>query len=330
MFNIKVDEMSVLVTGAAGFIGFHCAMRLLALGKSVVGIDNLNSYYDPLLKIARLEELKKYPQFAFVNADVSDGAAMREVFSAHEFTEVIHLAAQAGVRYSLDNPFAYTESNISGLLVILECCRWKRVRHLVYASSSSVYGANTKQPFSVSDRTDSPVSLYAATKKANELMCHTYSHLFGIPCTGLRFFTVYGPWGRPDMAYYKFSSAMMDGRPIDVYNHGRMLRDFTFISDIVDGVLEVTKRPPGRCHGPVRHNIYNLGNNRPEPLMKLIRLLEQHLGVEAKLNYLPMQQGDVEATYADIDSAKSDFGFAPKTSLANGIKSFCEWYLGRA
>lgn len=321
--------MPMLVTGAAGFIGFHSAMRLLDAGREVVGLDNLNAYYDPQLKLDRLAELKKSPRFIFVNADVSDRAAVNEIFVQHKFREVIHLAAQAGVRYSLDNPFAYTESNISGLLVILECCREWNVRHLVYASSSSVYGANTKRPFSVSDRTDNPISLYAATKKANELMCHTYSHLFGIPCTGLRFFTVYGPWGRPDMAYYKFAAALMGGRPIDVYNHGQMLRDFTYISDIVDGILAVAEQPPVGADDGVPHRIYNLGNNRPEPLMELIRLLENNLGVEARLNFLPMQPGDVEATCADIDSSRADFGFSPKTSLADGVGRFCEWYLGR-
>lgn len=321
--------MPVLVTGAAGFIGSHCVARMVEMGMDVIGVDNLNSYYDPQLKRDRLAELHRYAGFEFLEADISDRDAIASIFKKNDFSGVLHLAAQAGVRYSLMNPFAYTESNITGTLVMLEACRNFGVEHFVYASSSSVYGANIKQPFSVEDRTDSPVSLYAATKKANELMCQTYAHLYGIPCTGLRFFTVYGPWGRPDMAYYKFSEAMTEGRPIDVYNHGRMSRDFTFIDDIVDGVIGAFLMSPSTPGSGVPHRVYNLGNNRPEPLMELIRLLEINLGVQAKLNYLPMQQGDVEETYADIARAKAELGFEPKTSLAEGIEKFCEWFRRR-
>jgi UDP-glucuronate 4-epimerase len=327
----------IFVTGAAGFIGFHVSKRLLDRGEDVVGIDNLNDYYDPALKHARLEILRKSDRFEFVLADVGDRTAIEELFARHKPQRVVHLAAQAGVRYSLTNPHAYTESNITGFLNILEGCRHHGIEHLVYASSSSVYGANTKQPFSEHDNIDHPVSLYAATKKANELMAHTYAHLYALPCTGLRFFTVYGPWGRPDMALFKFTRSMLAGEPIDVYNSGQMIRDFTYIDDIVEGVVRVLDtvagpdpswrgdRPdPARSYAPYR--VFNIGNNQPVLLLDCIAMLEDCLGRTATKNLLPMQPGDVASTMADVTELEEATGFRPRTTLRDGISRFAEWY----
>lgn len=321
--------MKILITGAAGFIGFHSAIRLLESGHTVVGLDNLNNYYDIELKNERLELLKNKAGFRFVLADLSDRNKISELFTDNNFDVVLHLGAQAGVRYSLENPFAYIDSNITGTLTILEGCRETDVKHLVYASSSSVYGANTKQPFSIEDQVDSPVSLYAATKKSDELMCQTYAHLYRTPITGLRFFTVYGPWGRPDMAYYKFANAILDGRAIDVYNNGNMMRDFTYIDDIVDGIATIVQTPPSCRDDAVPHRVYNLGNNQPEKLWDMINHLERSLDRKAKINLMPMQPGDVTSTYADIEATQRDFGFSPKTSLSEGIDLFANWYVRR-
>jgi len=318
--------MNILITGAAGFIGFHCARRLLSQGHSIVGIDNLNSYYDVRLKHARLAQLEGQPGFTFIKLDLANREGMAWLFRDHNFDVVLHLGAQAGVRYSLDNPFAYIDSNITGMLTVLEGCRHHGVKHLIYASSSSVYGSNTKQPFSVEDRVDTPISLYAATKKADEMMCQSYAHLYGIPTTGLRFFTVYGPWGRPDMAYFKFANAIMANKPIDVYNHGDMKRDFTYIDDIVDGVRTLVEMPPLAADDEVPHRVYNLGNHQPEQLMEMIALLEQQLGKTAAKIFLPMQPGDVYSTYADVFTSTRDFDFTPKTSLAMGLQNFATWY----
>jgi UDP-glucuronate 4-epimerase len=330
-------KSTVLVTGAAGFIGYHVADRLLAAGTPVVGLDNLNDYYDPTLKAARLARLEGRPGFRFVKLDLADRQGIAELFTTERFDRVIHLAAQAGVRYSLTNPHAYADSNLVGFLHILEGCRHTEVAHLTYASSSSVYGANTTMPFSVHDNVDHPLSLYAATKKANELMAHTYSHLYGLPTTGLRFFTVYGPWGRPDMAMFLFTKAILAGRPIDVFNHGQMRRDFTYIDDIVEGILRVSARTaqpnaswsggepdPGTSRAPYR--IYNIGNNQPVELMDVIATLERELGQTAVKNMLPMQPGDVPATYADIDDLARDVGFRPATPIAEGLRRFVAWY----
>lgn len=319
--------MRILVTGAAGFIGFHSSLRLVGLGHDVVGIDNINSYYSVALKEARLAILKDHPRFHFIHADLAHREAMADLFRKHKFDVVLHLGAQAGVRYSLENPFAYVDSNVTGTLTVLEGCRACDVKHLIYASSSSVYGANTKQPFSVEDRVESPVSLYAATKKSNELMVQAYSHLYGIPSTGLRFFTVYGPWGRPDMAYYKFANAIMAGKPIDVYNNGEMERDFTYIDDIVDGITSIIEKGPRSGPSHVPHRVYNLGNNRPEKLMVMIEVLENNLGRKALRNYLPMQPGDVFSTYADITATQSDYDFSPSVKLEEGLSRFSKWYL---
>ena len=333
--------MKILVTGAAGFIGMHVARLLLERGDEVVGIDNLNHYYDPRLKAARLECLTPFANFRFVRMDVADTAAIAELFAAERFQRVVHLAAQAGVRYSLTNPHAYIQSNLVGFGNILEGCRHNAVEHLVYASSSSVYGANTRMPFSVHDEVNHPVSLYAATKKSNELMAHSYSHLFGLPTTGLRYFTVYGPWGRPDMSPWLFSSAILEGRPIDVFNHGKMRRDFTFVDDIAEGTVRVmdhiasanadfdaSQPDPGSSRAPYR--VYNIGNQQPVELMTFINTIEQALGKEAHKNFLPMQAGDVLATFADVDDLKSDIGFSPKTSLETGIARWAEWFRGYA
>jgi UDP-glucuronate 4-epimerase len=329
--------MHVLVTGAAGFIGFHVSQRLLARGDTVVGIDNLNAYYDVRLKHDRLARLQEHPSFQFRQLDLADQAGMTDLFSGQCPERVVHLAAQAGVRYSLTNPRAYVESNLVGFMNILEGCRQNRVQHLVYASSSSVYGANTKMPFSVHDNVDHPVSLYAASKKANELMAHTYSHLYQLPTTGLRFFTVYGPWGRPDMALFLFTKAILSGQPIEVFNEGKMRRDFTYIDDIVEGVVRVTdtiaqpnaawsgmKPDPGTSQAPYR--LYNIGNNQPVELLDFIAALEHSIGKKADKRLLPMQPGDVPETYADVDDLMHDVGFRPATPIGVGIARFVEWY----
>jgi UDP-glucuronate 4-epimerase len=327
----------VLVTGAAGFVGFHLSQRLLDRGDEVIGVDNLNEYYDVRLKADRLAQLEERAGFTFDRLDISSTERLLALFAESEPEYVVNLAAQAGVRYSLTNPYAYVQANLVGFTNILEGCRRHPVRHLVFASSSSVYGANTKMPFSVHDNVDHPISLYAATKKANELMAHTYAHLFRIPSTGLRFFTVYGPWGRPDMALFLFTRAILEGRPIDVFNHGQMRRDFTYIDDIVEGIIRVMDRPaepnphwmadspdPGSSMAPYR--IYNIGNHQPVELMHFIRTLEEKLGTRAVLNMLPMQPGDVPATFAEVDDLRHDVGFAPKTPIEEGIGRFVDWY----
>lgn len=318
--------MNILVTGAAGFIGYHLSKKLLDLGNQVYGIDNLNDYYAVSLKHARLAQLLPYKQFTFEYLDISDRHAIAELFATNNFDCVINLAAQAGVRYSLKNPHAYVDSNLVGFTNILEGCRHRQIKHLVFASSSSVYGANTKVPFSVEDNVDRPVSLYAATKKANELMAHSYSHLYGIPTTGLRFFTVYGPWGRPDMAYFKFTEAILQDKPIDVYNYGKMKRDFTYIDDIVQAIVKIIPNQPQVPPEQAPFKVYNLGNNSPVELGQFIRAIETALGKPAQKNLLPMQPGDVVATYADVDELIADFGFKPATDLSQGIKVFVDWY----
>jgi UDP-glucuronate 4-epimerase len=327
----------IFVTGAAGFIGYHVSKRLLERGDEVVGIDNLDSYYDVSLKEARLALLQPHPRFRFRKIDVAGTDAMSAVFAELRPERVVHLAAQAGVRYSLQNPHAYTNSNITGFLNILEGCRHNAVQHLVYASSSSVYGANTRQPFSEHDNVDHPVSLYAATKKANELMAHSYAHLFGIPCTGLRFFTVYGPWGRPDMALFKFTRGILAGEPIPVFNQGKMIRDFTYIDDIVEGVVRVldavpagdpdwtgSDPDPARSRAPYR--VFNIGNNKPVELMHCIAVLEAALGRKAMFELLPMQPGDVPSTMADVSDLDQAVGFRPKTTIEEGVEAFVRWY----
>jgi UDP-glucuronate 4-epimerase len=329
--------MRILVTGVAGFIGFHVSQRLLARGDTVIGLDSVNNYYDVRLKEDRLAMLAKQEQFSFNRLDLADRSGMEAVFAREKPERVIHLAAQAGVRYSLTNPHAYIDSNLVGFLHILEGCRHHQVQHLVYASSSSVYGANTKMPFSIHDNVDHPVSLYAASKKANELMAHTYSHLYDLPTTGLRFFTVYGPWGRPDMALFIFTKAILEGRPIDVYNYGKMRRDFTYIDDIVEGVIRVTDHLPqsnpewtGMKPDPgtskARYKVYNIGNNKPVELMYFIEALENCLGKKAEKRLLPMQPGDVPETCADVDDLMNDVGFRPETPVTTGIARFVEWY----
>lgn len=317
--------MLVIVTGAAGFIGFHVAAALLARGDRVVGIDNLNEYYSVALKRARLEQLQGKPGFNFHQGDVGDPKAITELMQGYKEAEgVVHLAAQAGVRYSLENPYAYIHSNVLGQVVMLEAVRrLDRLRCFVYASSSSVYGGNKKQPFSVEDRVDDPISLYAATKRACELSARTYSHLFGIPANGLRFFTVYGPWGRPDMAAYLFADAIMAGRPIELFNSGKMERDFTYIDDIVLGTIAALDRPPAE---EVPHKVYNLGNHRPEPLMHFVELLEKALGRTSKKEMLPMQPGDVASSFAEIEASRRDLGFFPRTPIDEGIPKFVKWY----
>jgi UDP-glucuronate 4-epimerase len=319
--------MSVLITGVAGFIGSFVAAALLERGERVIGVDNLNDYYDVALKRARLARLEGRPGFSFRELDIADRAGMEALAAEAEITRVVHLAAQAGVRYSLQNPYAYIQSNLMGHTVVLELCRrLPRCEHLVFASSSSVYGGNTKLPFAVEDRVDQPVSLYAATKKSDELISHVYSHLFRIPQTGLRFFTVYGPWGRPDMALFIFTRAILAGRPIPVFNHGDMSRDFTYIDDIVAGVLAALDNPPpDRGEAPPYH-LYNIGNNHPEPLMRLIEVLEQALGRKAVKDFQPMQPGDVKATYADISAIQRDLGFRPTTPIDVGVPRFVAWY----
>ncbi len=327
----------VLVTGAAGFIGYHLSRRLVEQDYTVVGVDNINDYYDVHLKRARLRQLENYRNFKFVKMNLAERKETAELFSGEQFDVVVHLAAQPGVRYSLVNPYAYVESNISGFLNILEGCRHYHIEHLVYASSSSIYGANTTMPFSVHQNVDHPVSLYAATKKSNELMAHAYSHLYGIPTTGLRFFTVYGPWGRPDMAYFSFTRDIFEDKPIDVFNYGRMKRDFTYIDDIIDGIMRVLPRIPtpdpqwdsahpdsGTSYAPYR--LYNMGNNHPVELIYFIHILEQYIGKKAKLNMLPMQAGDVTETFADIDDLSRDTGFKPGTPVEKGLEHFVNWY----
>lgn len=329
--------MKILVTGAAGFIGYHVSEKLLKEGNEVIGVDDLNDYYDIKLKENRRDLLNNFPGFKFYKSDISDAGKLMDIFSRVKPQRVIHLAAQAGVRYSITNPHAYGTSNLKGFLNILEGCRHNSVEHLVYASSSSVYGANTSKPFKVSDNVDHPVSLYAATKKANELMAHSYSHLYKLPCTGLRFFTVYGPWGRPDMAYFLFTKAILEGLPIKVFNNGQMKRDFTWIGDIVEGVAaSMNKIPlpdpewsgvspdPGTSYVPWR--VYNIGNNKPVKLMDFIHILEKHIGMEAQKEYLPMQPGDVPETFADIDDLVREVGYRPDMSLDEGLRQFVAWY----
>lgn len=320
--------MTVLVTGAAGFIGYHASLRLLERGDPVVGVDNLNDYYDVALKNARLETLKQHDGFTFRHADIADRPAMDEVVADHPAIDrVIHLAAQAGVRHSLENPFVYAHSNLLGHLVILELCRHlEGLKHLVYASSSSVYGGNKKLPFAVEDRVDRPMSLYAATKRADEMMSFAYSDLYGLPTTGLRFFTVYGPWGRPDMATYIFTDAIAHGRPIRVFNNGDMERDFTYIDDIINGVIACLDGPPAGAGGDALHRLYNIGNNKPEKVTTLIRLIERAMNRKAEMIMEPMQPGDVPRTYADIGAIQRDFGFEPSTSLEEGVDRFAAWY----
>ena len=332
-----MSDNAVLVTGAAGFIGFHVTQRLLSAGRAVVGLDSVNDYYDPKLKEARLDLLKRDPNFSFVKLDLANRAATSLLFAQHRFPVVIHLAAQAGVRYSLQHPHAYVDANLEGFINVLEGCRHNDCKHLLFASSSSVYGANTKLPFSVQDNVDHPVSLYAASKKANELMAHAYSHLYRIPATGLRFFTVYGPWGRPDMAMFLFAKAIVEGKPIKLFNHGNMRRDFTFVEDVSEAVVRLIDHPPhgnpewsGETPDPATSTapwkIYNIGNNNPEDLMHVVSLLEQEFGRKAAKEMLPMQPGDVPATYADIDDLAREIGFRPTTTIENGIARFAKWY----
>lgn len=317
--------MRILITGAAGFIGAHAVQRF-GEEHDIIGIDNLNDYYDPKLKIDRLAALGNGRNIEFCNADLADSAAIHRIFESNAVDVVLHLGAQAGVRYSISNPHEYAQSNLLGTLNVLEACRKHSVSHLIYASSSSVYGANTKLPFSVEDKTDSPVSLYAATKKATELMCHSYSHLYRIPATGLRFFTVYGPWGRPDMAYFKFARSILEGREIDIYNYGNMRRDFTYIDDIIDGVELILSSDYKDPVTAVPHRVFNLGHNKPESLLEMVEIIERLIGRTAKKNFLPMQPGDVHETYADIQPLQDEYGFSPKISLETGLQRFVEWY----
>src|SRR4249919_2888922 len=334
---MPMAEEPILVTGAAGFIGFHVATRLLSEGRDVVGVDNMNAYYDPALKEARRVELAKSRHMRFVALDLADREATAALFKQHRFPYVVHLAAQAGVRYSLVDPLAYVDANLTGFTTILEGCRHNGCRHMLYASSSSVYGSNTEMPFSVHDNVDHPLSLYGASKKANELMSHAYAHLFGLPATGLRFFTVYGPWGRPDMAMWIFTKAILAGEPIKLFNNGNMRRDFTYVDDVVESVVRlVDRRPagnpdfsnaspdPGSSSAPWR--VYNIGNNKPVELLEVVRLLEEALGKKAKRDLLPMQPGDVPATYANVDDLMRDVDFKPSTPIADGISRFIDWY----
>jgi UDP-glucuronate 4-epimerase len=327
----------ILVTGAAGFIGFHVAQRLLREGRVVIGLDNLNAYYDPKLKQARLAELEKFQGFRFVKCDLADRDGIGSLFAEYRFAHVVHLAAQAGVRYSLTDPHAYIDSNLVGFLNILEGCRQVQSRHLLYASSSSVYGANTKMPFSTAENVDHPLSLYGATKKANELMAHAYAHLFDIPATGLRFFTVYGPWGRPDMAMWLFTDAIRAGRPIKLFNHGKMRRDFTFVDDVVEAIVRLIGKPPqgnsawsGEAPDPASSYapwvVYNIGNNNPVDVIEVVRLIEEAVGRKAVCEHLPMQPGDVPATFADVSALESLIGFRPSTSIGEGVRRFVAWY----
>ncbi len=334
---MELKYQKVLVTGVAGFIGFHLAKRLLKDGCQVIGIDNMNPYYEVTLKEARLEELKNESTFSFYKLDLSDRKQLGDVFDGSEFDVVANMAAQAGVRYSIENPYAYVDSNLVGFVNILECCRHHQAKHLVFASSSSVYGANARMPFSVHHNVDHPVSLYAATKKANELMAHTYSHLYQLRCTGLRFFTVYGPWGRPDMALFLFTKAILEDKPIKVFNNGKMQRDFTYIDDIIEGVVRVMGRlpeanptwngdapDPGTSYSP--YKVYNIGNHNPVELLKFIEVIENVLGKKARKEFMELQPGDVVATYADVDDLMEDVGFKPATPIETGIKRFVEWF----
>jgi UDP-glucuronate 4-epimerase len=321
-----MSDQAILVTGAAGFIGFHITRELLAQGCHIVGLDSLNDYYDPALKQSRLTILRENAKFDFVHADLSDRASTARLFEKHRFPVVIHLAAQAGVRYSIDQPHAYADANLEGFLNVLEGCRHNACRHLIYASSSSVYGANTKLPFSVDDKTDHPVSLYAATKKANELMAHSYSHLYRLPVTGLRLFTIYGPWGRPDMAIFMFTKAIIEGRPIKLFNHGRMRRDFTYINDVARVVSRLVDHVPGDDGKAAPARVYNVGNHHPEELSHVVALLEKELGRPAVRDMLPMQPGDVTETFADVGDLMRDVGFRPDTSIETGIHEFVAWY----
>jgi len=329
--------MRILITGAAGFIGSTLGLRLLDRGDEIIGVDNLNDYYDVNLKRARLDRLNKFENFKFLLADIADRRAMEQLFASNHFDAVMNLAAQAGVRYSIENPLAYVEANLVGFAHILEGCRHSKVGHLVFASSSSVYGANTKLPFAETDNVDHPVSLYAASKKANEMMAHSYAHLYGLPCTGLRFFTVYGPWGRPDMALFKFTKGILADEAIPVFNHGDMVRDFTYVDDIVEGVVRVLDQPaepgmqrdgvppdPATSQAPYR--IYNIGNSHPVPLLRYIEVLEENLGKKVKLDLLPMQDGDVQATYADVSRLEHDLGYRPQTTVEVGVARFVQWY----
>jgi len=332
-----MSDGPVLVTGAAGFIGFHVARRLLESGRNVVGLDNLNSYYDPKLKEARRDQLAKFDGFSFVKLDLADRAGMSALFAEHRFPHVVHLAAQAGVRHSLIDPYAYVDANLVGFTNVLEGCRHHGCKHLLYASSSSVYGANTRMPFSVHDNVDHPLSLYGASKKANELMAHAYAHLYHLPTTGLRFFTVYGPWGRPDMAMWIFASSIIAGRPIKLFNRGQMRRDFTYVEDVVEAVVRLVEHvptgnpqwsgeapDPGSSVAPWR--VYNIGNNNPVELLEVVRLLEDAIGMKAKRELAPMQPGDVPATYADVDDLIREVGFKPATPIKDGIERFIKWY----
>lgn len=321
-----MSDHAILVTGAAGFIGFHVARALLAAGHEIIGLDNLNAYYDPALKQARLKVLLTEPQFSFVKADLADRAAIRALFAERRFPTVIHLAAQAGVRHSIEHPHDYVDANLEGFLNVLEGCRQSQCGHLLYASSSSVYGANAKLPFSVNDRTDQPISLYAASKKANELMAHAYSHLYRLPTTGLRFFTVYGPWGRPDMAIFLFTKAILEGRAIPLFNQGRMRRDFTYIDDVTRVMARLIAHVPGGDARTAPARIYNVGNHRPEELLYVVTLLERELDRVASKNLLPMQPGDVPETFADVTDLARDVGFQPDTPIEAGIQAFVAWY----
>jgi len=331
----------ILVTGAAGFIGFHVARRLAEQGRTVVGLDNLNAYYDPKLKQARLDQLAAFPRFRFEKLDLADRVGMAKLFAAHRFPTVVHLGAQAGVRHSLVDPHAYADANLTGFLNVLEGCRESGCGHLLYASSSSVYGGNTRMPFRTTDNVDHPLSLYGATKKANELMAHAYAHLFALPATGLRFFTVYGPWGRPDMAMWLFAAAIIEGRPIRLFNHGQMRRDFTYVDDVVEAVVRLIDKPPtgdpawsGETPDPASSRapwrVYNIGNNRPVEVTEVVRLIEQAVGKPAIRELAPMQPGDVPETCADVDALAAAVGFAPKTPIAEGVGRFVEWYLSYA
>jgi UDP-glucuronate 4-epimerase len=324
--GVWMSDQTILVTGAAGFIGFHVARALLEQGRQVVGLDSVNNHYDPALKQSRLNLLRKNTRFDFVQADLADRPTIADLFAKHRFAVVIHLAAQAGVRYSIDHPHAYVDANLEGFVNVLEGCRRNQCRHLIYASSSSVYGANTKLPFSVDDKTDHPISLYAATKKANEVMAHSYSHLYRLPVTGLRFFTIYGPWGRPDMAIFMFTKAIMEGRPIKLFNHGKMRRDFTYIDDVTRVVSRLADHVPGDDGKVAPARVYNVGNHRPEEVTHVVSVLEKALGLAAVKDMLPMQPGDVTETFADVEDLMRDFGFSPATSIEDGIHHFVAWY----